>query len=305
MKISFVEPGVYWGCGGLRRIIETSNRLKKLGHEVNIFTPKGRPCKWMKNNVPVLKWDKLNRYEHDALIFNLADNYKVMLETNAKSKIFWVLAAEAEYKHPKVALEALNQDFYFIANSTFTANYIYKYKKLDYDIPITPAGINPKHFKYDPEIHKHYHVLYYGSSRPWKGTQLIESTLNTLNIKSLKMEGLNTSQDKMYTLYNQCNMFISAAQCEGFNMPILEAFACGCPVICTDDGGNKDFVKHGINALVVDRNVSSIRTAVNVLLKEKVLRNGLRREGLKTSRDPKYDWDNIAKNFETIIKSWV
>ena len=70
-----------------------------------------------------------------------------------------------------------------------------------------------------------------------------------------------------------------------------------------DDGGNRDFVKDGVNALVVRRAPQDIRNTVNRLLADKKLQNKLRNEGLITARNPKYDWDVVTKQFESILKN--
>jgi glycosyltransferase involved in cell wall biosynthesis len=42
------------------------------------------------------------------------------------------------------------------------------------------------------------------------------------------------SSDEMAGLYNSMDAYVSTSIAEGFNLPLLEAFACGVPVICTD-----------------------------------------------------------------------
>jgi len=302
MKIGFIEPGVHI-CGGIRRILEVSNYLVDFGHDVFLFTPTGKPSGWIKNKAKIQKLSKLENHRFDVVIFNLANQYKAALAAKAKTKVFWVLAPEAMYKHPAVPIYALNQPFFLVTNSSFTRGYILDnlQRKINYSIPIIPGGINPNHFKYDPLIKKYYHVLYYGSARPWKGSDLIRHAVSGLGIKGLSMEGTNTSQHEMYKLYNKSTIFVSACLREGFNMPILEAFACGCPVICTDDGGNRDFVRDRYNALVVKRDIASIKRGISTLLSNKNLRKHLRKNGLKEASKDKYEWGNIARQFENVI----
>jgi len=42
-------------------------------------------------------------------------------------------------------------------------------------------------------------------------------------------------------LYNSCDVFVSPTRAEAFNLPCLEAMACGKPVITTNYGGQIDF----------------------------------------------------------------
>jgi glycosyltransferase involved in cell wall biosynthesis len=45
----------------------------------------------------------------------------------------------------------------------------------------------------------------------------------------------------MVRLYQAADAYVSPYRGEGFNMPVLEAAACGLPVVCTDGGATDDF----------------------------------------------------------------
>ena len=47
---------------------------------------------------------------------------------------------------------------------------------------------------------------------------------------------------KMAQIYGAADAYVSAYRAEGFNLPVLEAAACGLPVICTEGGSTDDFV---------------------------------------------------------------
>lgn len=304
MKISFIEPHLHV-VGGIRRIIEVSNRLMVLGNEVKIFSPSGKPCRWLQNSILTYPLSKIQKHSHDVVIFNLAEQYTWANKIKGAPKVFWVLAPEANYKAPEIPIKALKQGFFMMANSSFTVNYIRKHVKVKYDIPIIPGGINPQHFKRVLSTPKEFHVLYYGSKRPWKGTKIIEEALDGAGVKALKMEGLNTPQKKLWTLYNRCNCFVSACKAEGFSFPELEAMACGCPVITTNSGGNQDFVINGHNALVVNRDPRSLRKGMSKVLANTPLKRKLIQNGLKTAANPKYNWDNVTKKVEEVLLSVI
>lgn len=304
MKICFIEPHLQV-CGGIRRILEVSNRMRKFGHDVHIFTPRGLTPSWFDNKVPVHKLSKILDYHFDVAVFNLAEQFPICKATLAQKKIFWVLAPEAMYKRPDTPVQALNQGFYLMANSNFTKNYISKYIRTHYDVPIIPGGINPEHFKYDKNIRKVFHVLYYGSKRPWKGGNIIKQAFNHHPLKVQKMEGLGTKQEDMYKLYNSSIVYTSACQAEGFSMPPLEAMACGTVVVCTNEGGNLDYIKNGYNCILVNRDPISIFKGTMKVLQDHNLRETLRQNGLATAKQSKFDWDKITKLFISHIENDV
>ncbi|MGB3532187.1 MAG: glycosyltransferase [Microcoleaceae cyanobacterium] len=54
--------------------------------------------------------------------------------------------------------------------------------------------------------------------------------------------GNSLSAKEMAELYQTADCYVSPYSAEGFNLPVLEATACGLPVICTDGGPTDDFI---------------------------------------------------------------
>jgi len=50
------------------------------------------------------------------------------------------------------------------------------------------------------------------------------------------------SSGKMADLYRAADVYAAPYRAEGFNLPVLEAAACGVPVICTSGGPTDDFI---------------------------------------------------------------
>ncbi|MFH1419719.1 MAG: glycosyltransferase [Planctomycetota bacterium] len=62
--------------------------------------------------------------------------------------------------------------------------------------------------------------------------------------------------DEIAELLNAADLFVLASRSEGWNNAIVEALACGCPVVATDVGGNREIVNDpalGSLALLGDR----------------------------------------------------
>jgi glycosyltransferase involved in cell wall biosynthesis len=54
--------------------------------------------------------------------------------------------------------------------------------------------------------------------------------------------GQTFTTPQMAQLYQAADLYVSPYLAEGFNLPVLEAAACGLPVICTRGGSTDDFV---------------------------------------------------------------
>ncbi|SIT48036.1 Glycosyltransferase, group 1 family protein [Paraburkholderia piptadeniae] len=52
-------------------------------------------------------------------------------------------------------------------------------------------------------------------------------------------------------IYNGSSIYVCPSWREGWGLPVLEAMACGCAVVTTDNGGTRDFVIDGDNGIVV------------------------------------------------------
>jgi glycosyltransferase involved in cell wall biosynthesis len=52
----------------------------------------------------------------------------------------------------------------------------------------------------------------------------------------------NTPFNKLVDLYNKADVYVCATRAEAFNLPGLEAMACGLPTIQTDFGGQTDYM---------------------------------------------------------------
>jgi glycosyltransferase involved in cell wall biosynthesis len=59
-------------------------------------------------------------------------------------------------------------------------------------------------------------------------------------------------QESIRTLYNQCDVWLTASRSEGFNLPAMEAMACRTPVVATRTGWPEEAVKEGWNGALVD-----------------------------------------------------
>ena len=57
----------------------------------------------------------------------------------------------------------------------------------------------------------------------------------------------------MATLYQLSDAYVAPYRAEGFGLPVLEAAACGLPVICTAGGSTDDFVRDDFGLQISSR----------------------------------------------------
>jgi glycosyltransferase involved in cell wall biosynthesis len=82
-----------------------------------------------------------------------------------------------------------------------------------------------------------------------------------------------------------CDLFIFPTQKEAFGISVIEAMACGLPVIATQVGGLKDILVHGQNGWIIQPNhKEDLYQALNRLISDKEFASSLGKSALRTAR---------------------
>lgn len=101
--------------------------------------------------------------------------------------------------------------------------------------------------------------------------------------------------DQLPALYSGAEMFVFPSLFEGFGLPILEAMACGIPVLTSNISSMPEV--SGRNAVLVNPNkINEISRGIESLLKDKSLYKKLSDSGRKWAS--KFTWEETAR--ETI-----
>lgn len=78
------------------------------------------------------------------------------------------------------------------------------------------------------------YLLSVSSGEPWKNTQILEKLpYKILDIGYGRGQLGLIGDDHLACLYNACDAFLAPSVAEGFGLPVVEAMACGCPVIAS------------------------------------------------------------------------
>jgi len=103
--------------------------------------------------------------------------------------------------------------------------------------------------------------------------------------KSVECLGWIQKEDRERT-YCSADVFCLPSHNEGVAMAVLEAMACGLPVVCTPVGGLPDVINTGKNGILVQPgNVDEIAAALISLLENPNLRNAVGKAAYKTVED--------------------
>ena len=233
----------------------------------------------------------------------------IFFASKQKIKTMWYLTEYAIPKADKI-----------ITDSEFTKNELIGHLDVDQDkIHVVPLGIDDKYlplnkdeckkrFNLDPD--KKY-ILIVSSNEPWKNMELLNDIIDSTGDytfikigygqKSTNPRVINLgyiNEIDMPYLYNACDLFLHTSLYEGFGLPVLEAMACGCPVISSNSASLPEIVK-GAGILLDAGNVDSQDRFVDNIydvLEQDNLRIRMIENGLIRSKE--FSWDRTAK--ETI-----
>lgn len=101
-------------------------------------------------------------------------------------------------------------------------------------------------------------------------------------------------------LYNSSKIFLHTSHWEGWGLPVMEAMACGCAIVATENKGVKEYLTHEYNALLSPiGNIKSLTTQVTLLLNNTKLLNKLTCNGLRSVKQ--YSWDATITHLENIL----
>lgn len=109
-------------------------------------------------------------------------------------------------------------------------------------------------------------------------------------------------RNDVISIIKSCDIFIFPSKQEGLPVAIMEAMACGVPVICSDIRGNSDLIKSGINGYICKTNISQeyIELIYKLLNNKKLMSDCV---SVNHNIMKQYDINNIKKILMQIYKS--
>jgi glycosyltransferase involved in cell wall biosynthesis len=146
------------------------------------------------------------------------------------------------------------------------------------------------------------YVLAVGTLEPRKNLALVQQAARALAVPlrvvgaegwgGVKIEGWlgRVSDDELAALYRGARCLVYPSLYEGFGLPVLEAMACGTPVVTSRGGGTEEVA--GDAAVLVDPlDPAAIAAGVEDAVAR---RDELRAKGLERARA--FSWDRVARD---------
>ncbi len=130
----------------------------------------------------------------------------------------------------------------------------------------------------------------------------IDSVINAMRQKDNVIMPGYVSDEQKRVLMSMAEVFVFPSYFEGFGLPVIEAMACGAPVISTnvtslpEVGGNAAvYINPGDSEMLRDK--------LEMILSDNGLKEDIRKRSL--SRAQEFSWDNTAKNMERVFEQYA
>lgn len=226
---------------------------------------------------------------------------------------------------------ALRKATHIIADSHHTKNDIMKFIGYpEKKITVIPLGIDHDEF-FNKKIKREKNtILYVGSDVKRKNIELIIKAIALLakEIPDIQFVKVGEAHDKVMREklknmatelnieknviwkdyvenladeYNKATVFVFPSLYEGFGFPVLEAMACGCPVISSNRTSLPELA--GDAAIYVDgEDEKELATAIKSILKNKNLQRELQKKG--STQAKKFTWEKCAEETVKIYEKY-
>lgn len=305
--------------GSTRRVVEMSNALVARGHWLTIYTGGGETdCPWLPCAARILPLTEMQSESHDALIFAGAarEAYDLIDAADCRVRALYVLAMDEPHIGDLLTCNSSavqrfrsivqSPRWLIMANSTWQWEWLRD--NLRPDAHLLLGGVNrtifhPEKVERDPAQRI---VLTSGRKRAREGSGTVAEAVRMVqqtypSAVWMTYTGRNYGQDEMRRAYCGAELFADGQWYAGWNNPVVEAMACGCPVVCTNIGGVQDFALHNETALLVPPNdVQAMAEAILRLMGDPALGQRLAGNALRIVE--RFLYARAAERLEELIE---
>ncbi|MEO8484478.1 MAG: glycosyltransferase family 1 protein [Acidobacteriota bacterium] len=138
-------------------------------------------------------------------------------------------------------------------------------------------------------------LLLIGTALP--GTSF-EKIISSLDLNGAVVTVPHAPHTEIALAYNACSTMIYPSSYEGFGMPVLEAMACGAPVIALNNTAIPEFAG-GVASLLPDASVDTLARGIEDLLADDARRTQMRIDG--PIRAARYDWRIVTRQYLDLL----
>lgn len=180
-----------------------------------------------------------------------------------------------------------------------------KYKGMHSQARVAPGGVDTEVFRYTQhQSHNPPRVGYAGSFRCWgkdfRGLDILEEACNRLGYDwrpALREDRMRSVEEMVRYYQTEIDIYADLSKTAGRQNGLLEAGACGLPIVSSDAGIARELIVDGLNGYICDRTADELK---NALSKTCTLRAELG-QSIRKTIDIHWSWNVQALLFEDLF----
>ena len=326
-------------AGGVRAILAYADRLAARGHDVEVVVPESPARRWLWRRAPepaapdwlprfrarlrrVARWSARDLREADALVATAWESAIPVAEARPAcgAKVYLVQHYESLYHGDAETVDATYRlPLTPIVISTWLRDVLRERFAREAEIVVTPVDPELFHPVTVERAARGPRVLMLHHEYVWKGVAdgLAAVERARAGAPGLRLVGFgvkppragapydefhpNPPQARLAALYSSADVYLCPSWDEGLGMPSMEAMACGAALVTYDNGGCRDYARHGETALVAQRrDVADLAHQLATMLGEPALRESIAARG-RAFITSAFDWDRAVDRMEALL----
>ena len=328
--LTFLTPGTSHPSGGVAGIHEFANAMSRRGHDVHLVH-----IEWfgyVARDLDDLSWSDFepgisHHFHRDLDVDALPPSDFVFcfdgrVPEGAKPLMF--VQAHRALPDP-IEAAILAEPCPKICISRWLTRVVTRLGVPEHQAVRVPYGLRHDRYRLvDPPVERTFDVALRYNAHPIKGsTEALEALAEVRRrVPTLRAVLFDTGEpihdfppwvtfqrDLTYEplvrdVYNASRVFLTASVREGFCLTSVEAMACGCALVTTDNGGSREYARHEQTALVCEPgDVSAMAEHLERLLLDEPGRSQLADAGRAYIQ--RYTWDRSATRLDAFLSEYA
>jgi glycosyltransferase involved in cell wall biosynthesis len=222
---------------------------------------------------------------------HIAYQSQVMDEEHARLGIRWKFNSARVIQK---GVQEYDEADYILVLSRFVERTFLENNVPQHKVVRVSSGINLGPFRQVEKEDQVFRVIYCGALQCKKGTHYLLQAFSELNLPDVELWLIGDAFEdiqpflkqyagqyrlvgrvpnaELYKYYSQGSVFLLPSLEEGLAKVIIEAMACGLPVIATTNTGGEDVIREGLDGFIVPiRDVSALKERIHYLYRNQDL----------------------------------